>query len=307
MTTLSQIAHPMTSRIVLIFAIGFMVLEYGISRLARQDTHDLRESAASFGIAVGQSLIRVLEAGLIAIPFAFAYAHRLFEFDSRTVAALTVLFFATEFVYYWHHRATHRIRWLWATHAVHQSPTRLNFTAAIRLGWTGNLSGNFLFFLPLVWIGFEPITVIGMLGANLLYQFFIHTEFVPTLGPIEWIFNTPAQHRVHHSSNAACIDRNYGGVLSIFDRLFGTFATAPLDEPLRYGLVGCAPTLNPIRIAFGEWAVMVTELRQAIRWSARWNILFGPPRSERRLDTNDAPPACRPAATNQPIHIGVPS
>jgi sterol desaturase/sphingolipid hydroxylase (fatty acid hydroxylase superfamily) len=121
-----------------------------------------------------------------------------------------------------------------------------------------------------------------MLGLNLAYQFFIHTELVPTLGPLEWILNTPAQHRVHHASNARCIDRNYGGVLSIFDRLFGTFATAPVDEPLRYGLVGGVPALNPVRIAFGEWRSMFEELRAAGCWTARWRILSGPPGSHPR-------------------------
>ena len=110
---------------------------------------------------------------------------------------------------------------MWATHAVHHSATKLNFTAAIRLGWTGNISGNFLFFLPLIFIGFHPFAVIGMLGVNLFYQFFIHTELVSRLGPLEWILNTPAHHRVHHASNPACLDKNYGGILIVFDRIFG--------------------------------------------------------------------------------------
>jgi sterol desaturase/sphingolipid hydroxylase (fatty acid hydroxylase superfamily) len=277
MNVLSLTGHPANRALIAGLAIAFMVLEYGAARLVHHDTHGLRESAASFGVAVGQSLIRALEAGALAIPFAFVYAHRLFDFDARAPLARAALFVATEFVYYWHHRASHRIRWFWATHAVHHSATRLNFTAAIRLGWTGNLSGAFVFFLPLVWIGFDPLVVVGMLGANLLYQFFIHTELVPKLGALEWILNTPAQHRVHHASNATCIDRNFGGVLSIFDRLFGTFAEAPLDEPLRYGLAGRATSLNPARIALGEWGSMAQDFRNAAGWSARWRVLSGPP------------------------------
>ena len=277
MNALSPTGHPMNRALIVGLAIGFMALEYGLARLGRHDTHDLRESAASFGVAVGQSLIRVLEAGALAIPFAFVHAHRLFDFDARTPLAIATLFVATEFVYYWHHRASHRIRWFWATHSVHHSATRLNFTAAIRLGWTGNLSGAFVFFLPLVWIGFDPLGVVGMLGANLLYQFFIHTELAPGLGVLERIFNTPAQHRVHHASNAACIDRNFGGVLSIFDRWFGTFAEAPADEPLRYGLAGRASSLNPARIALGEWGALAQDVRAARGWIARWRVLSGPP------------------------------
>jgi sterol desaturase/sphingolipid hydroxylase (fatty acid hydroxylase superfamily) len=292
-----MVANPTAARpVTLIVAIGFMVLEYGIARLTRRDTHHLGDTAASLGVAVGQAVVRVAMAGLIAIPFVFTHAHRLFDFDSSAPLALASLFVGTEFIYYWHHRASHRIRWFWATHAVHHSSTHLNFTAAIRLGWTGNLTGSFLFFVPLAWIGFDPRLVVAMIGLNLLYQFFIHTELVPSLGPIEWIFNTPAQHRVHHASNAACIDRNYGGVLSIFDHLFGTFAIAPADEPLRYGLAGASqdPALsrNPVRIALGEWFRLGRELRQTTRWSDRWRVLSGPPGS-----SHNSPRAIAPATT----------
>jgi sterol desaturase/sphingolipid hydroxylase (fatty acid hydroxylase superfamily) len=260
-------------------AIGFMILEYFIARLTRHDTHDWRESAASLGIALGQNLVRAAEAVLVAVPFAFAYRHRLLDFDQTSPAAILSLFLATELLYYWQHRASHRIRWMWATHAVHHSATRLNFTAAIRLGWTGNISGNFLFFLPLILIGFHPFAVVGMLGVNLLYQFFVHTELVSTLGPLEWVLNTPAHHRVHHASNHACLDKNFGGVLIIFDRLFGSFAKAPHDEPLRYGLVGGVPSYNPFRIALDEWRRMFGDAARASSMRGRLKTLFGPPGS----------------------------
>ena len=184
-----------------------------------------------------QNLVRLIEAGIVAIPFAFVYQHRLFDFSSTSAPALLGLFLGSEFLYYWQHRASHRIRWMWATHRVHHSPTQFNLTAAIRLGWTGNISGNFLFFLPLVWIGFHPFAVVAMLGVNLTYQFFIHTEFAPRLGPLEFVLNTPAHHRVHHASNEPCLDKNYGGILIIFDRLFGTFAhcAGRRAAPLRTG------------------------------------------------------------------------
>jgi sterol desaturase/sphingolipid hydroxylase (fatty acid hydroxylase superfamily) len=231
--------------LILVTALGFMALEYGLGRLVHRETHDWRESAATLGVAVGQNLIRAIEAGIVAIPFAFVYQHRLFDFSAASAPALLGLFLGSEFLYYWQHRASHRIRWMWATHRVHHSPTKFNLTAAIRLGWTGNISGNFLFFLPLVCIGFHPFAVVTMLGINLTYQFFIHTELAPRLGPLEFVLNTPAHHRVHHASNVPCLDKNYGGTLIIFDRLFGTFAQAPADEPLRYGLVGGKRSFNP--------------------------------------------------------------
>ena len=258
-------------------AIGFMVLEYATSRLAHRESHDLRESAASVGIAVVQSVIRGLEAALLAVPFALIYQHRLFDFDQVSPLALIGLFLGTEFFYYWQHRASHRVRWMWATHAVHHSPTKLNLTAAVRLGWTGNISGNFLFFLPLAWLGFHPYAIVAMLALNLLYQFFIHTEFAPRLGILEWVLNTPSHHRVHHASNEPCLDKNYGGILIVFDRLFGTFAVAPKDEPLRYGLVGGSPSYNPLRIAFGEWGAMFRSAYAAGSIGEFLRALFGPP------------------------------
>jgi sterol desaturase/sphingolipid hydroxylase (fatty acid hydroxylase superfamily) len=259
-------------------ALGFMALEYLLARLTHQEIHDWRESAASFGVALGQKLIRGLEAGIVAIPFAFAYRHRLLDFSATSAPALFGLFFGSEFLYYWQHRASHRIRWMWATHRVHHSPTRLNLTAAIRLGWTGNISGNFLFFLPLAWIGFHPFAIVAMLAINLFYQLLIHTELAPRLGPLEFIMNTPTHHRVHHASNETCLDKNFGGMLIIFDRLFGTFAAAPETEPLRYGLAGGAPSYNPVRIAFAEWIVMLRDAFNAKGAGAKLYALFGPPR-----------------------------
>jgi sterol desaturase/sphingolipid hydroxylase (fatty acid hydroxylase superfamily) len=304
---IQNLLNPAMRLTIVAVAIGFMVLEYFLSRLSDHDheTHDLAESAASFGVALGQNLLRPLEAGIVALPYAFAYQHRLLDFSSTTPLAIALLFVATEFIYYWHHRASHRIRWMWATHSVHHSATRLNMTAAIRLGWTGNISGNFLFFLPLAWIGFHPIAIVAMLGVNLLYQFFIHTELTPRLGPLEWVLNTPAHHRVHHASNQACIDKNYGGILIVFDRLFGSFAEAPSGEPLRYGLAGGTRTLNPVRIALNEWQAMLGDFAAAPNLAGKVGALFAPPGSVRRkagdrLPSDTASIATHPIAGDKP-------
>ena len=129
------------------------------------------------------------------------------------------------------------MRWFWATHAVHHSPNEFNLGIAYRFGWTGRLAGNAVFFVPMIWLGFPPKAVFAALALNLLYQFWLHTEWVPKLGWLEYVLNTPSHHRVHHASNADYIDRNYGGVLIVFDRLFGTFAAERDDLPCRYGLV----------------------------------------------------------------------
>ena len=182
-----------------------------------------------------------------------------------------------ELCYYAFHRASHRVRWLWATHAVHHSATRFNLSAAIRLGWTGTISGAFVFFLPLALIGFHPVAIAAVMGLGLLYQFFLHTAFPVSLGLLEWVLNTPAHHRVHHACNDPCLDKNYGNVLIVFDRLFGTFAAPPVGERLRFGLKGRSPSLNPLRIAFGEWSRLARDAGAARGMAAKLKVLFGAP------------------------------
>ncbi|MGO7072935.1 sterol desaturase family protein [Rhizobium johnstonii] len=261
---------------VLTVAASFMLLEYLIGRLAHHDLHDMRETAATFGVAAGHSLIRGLEAVIIALPFMLAYEHRVFNIDAATVDGAVLLFLAIDFIYYWHHRASHHIRWLWATHSVHHSPRRMNLTAALRLGWTANISGHFLFYLPLAFLGFHPFAIVAALAANLTYQFFLHTELSPRFGPLEWILNTPTHHRVHHASDAECLDKNFGGTLILFDRLFGTFAEAPEGKPLTYGLRGGSQSHHPLRIVFSEWSAMIREVRGASKFGQKFTILFGP-------------------------------
>ncbi len=262
-----------------VLACSFMLMEYLLGRLEHHDSHDAADTAASFGVAIGHGLIRGMEAGFVAVPFALLYQYRLFDIDARKPLGFAALFIGTEFLYYWQHRAAHHIRWLWATHAVHHSARRMNLTSSIRIGWTGSISGNFLFFLPLALIGFHPLAIAGILAANLLYQFFIHTELVPTLGPLEWILNTPAHHRVHHASNESCLDKNFGGMLIVFDRLFGTFAAARPDEILRYGLRGRETSHNPLVIAFTEWLSLIEDALAAPTIAGKLKVLFGPVRA----------------------------
>ncbi|CAN5245651.1 hypothetical protein BH10PSE17_BH10PSE17_29770 [soil metagenome] len=172
------------------------------------------------------------------------------------------------------------MRLFWTSHLVHHSVEHLNLSAAYRLGWTSNLTGAGLFFVPLIWLGIEPTVVVVTMAANLLYQFWLHTELVPKLGPIEWIFNTPSHHRAHHASNPRYLDRNYGGILIVFDRLFGTFAEERADDPCRYGLVEPLRSGNPFRIALHGWFTLgrdiASDLRQGHWRRLPWR-LFAPP------------------------------
>ena len=168
---------------------------------------------------------------------AWTWEHRFFTQSLDNVGSILLLFFSLEFFYYWYHRFSHTTRWFWNGHSPHHSPNQLNLSAAYRLGWFGRLTGSTLFFTPLVLLGFTPTVVLSALVLNLLYQFWLHADWFPRLGWLEGIFNTPSNHRVHHARNPEYLDANYGGVLVVFDRLFGTYIPERDDVPCDYGTV----------------------------------------------------------------------
>ena len=239
--------------------------------------YDWRASLASLGIGAGQFMLRPVTAAVLTGVYSGAHHIALFRLPVDDWRVWVAGFFAVEFTYYWFHRWSHMVNWLWATHAVHHSANEITLPAAIRLGWTNIISGGWLLFLGLVLIGFPPLLVVGLLGANLLYQYPLHTEAIRKLGPLEWVFNTPSHHRAHHASDAAYLDCNFGGVLIVFDRLFGTLRIEPDGGGLRYGLVAPITGYNPFAIAFSQWRVMLAALAVATSWRQRLTVLFGRP------------------------------
>jgi sterol desaturase/sphingolipid hydroxylase (fatty acid hydroxylase superfamily) len=264
--------------LILLLTFGLMLIEWLYVRLALHDadSHDLKETTTSIVTALGNQVIRPATSFLVAFPLYLAYQHRLFEIPI-TIVTLVILFVLVDFAEYWFHRAAHRVRFMWASHAVHHSSTRFNLTAAVRLPWTGALSGAVFFFLPLTLIGFHPLAVTAMALLNLLYQFFLHTEHAPRLGPLEWVLNTPAHHRVHHAANEPCLDKNFGGVFIVWDRLFGTFAEVPQDEKLRFGLVSPLPSQGLLTVNFHEWRKLLRDTWRARGLKARLRVLVGAP------------------------------
>lgn len=257
--------------------IGVATLEGLAKTFIYKATYDWRAYAAS----LGDALLRRVADGLglsLAVPvLAWVYAHRLWTIELAGPLAWGLLFVGQEFFYYGYHRAAHRVRWFWATHSVHHSPNELTLMAAVRLGWTGKLTGTALFFVPLVWLGFSPVAVLGVVALNLLYQFWLHAPWMPRLGPLEWVLNTPAHHRIHHASNPEYLDCNYGGVLIVFDRLFGTFTAERPDVRIKYGLTEPLHSYNPLRIGLHEWLRLGRDAWKAPGWPARARVLFGPP------------------------------
>jgi sterol desaturase/sphingolipid hydroxylase (fatty acid hydroxylase superfamily) len=243
--------------------------------------YDWRAALASLAdLLIRQYVVYVyLAFGPVDWLIGWLYVHRIATVPLTTWPAIGMLFLGQELCYYWFHRCSHEFRLLWANHAVHHSPNELNLSAAFRFGWTGRLVGTTVFFLPLIWLGFPPRAVFATLNLNLLYQFILHADWIPKLGPLEWVLNTPSHHRVHHAANPEYRDRNFGGVLIVFDRLFGTFAAERADVPCRYGLDVPLHSYNPAWIACHGFVALARDVWRARTWRARGRTLLAMPAS----------------------------
>lgn len=246
-----------------VLVMAIFVLAEWLWRESLAKGYDWRGAGTSLLVGIGNAVVGSL--GGLVLGGAFAAASRLapVHWSMRDWRVWLVGFVAVEFVYYLYHRYSHTVRWMWATHAVHHTPEQMTLLSALRLGWTHVLSLGWLFYLPLILAGLNPLMVFALLAFDLHYQFFLHTEAVGRLGPLEWVFNTPSHHRVHHGPNQVYRDCNYGGVLIVFDRMFGTLRTERADEPIRYGLAHPLGTLNPLMVAFGEWRRLLLDMRSA--------------------------------------------
>jgi sterol desaturase/sphingolipid hydroxylase (fatty acid hydroxylase superfamily) len=267
---------------ILLFAIpgflGLMLLELAVTRAGQKQEARLlgyhrADSRTSLAMGVGSlvvngawRLVEVVILGLAAGLVPWSLGH------GWTAWAIGLI--GIDLCYYWDHRAGHEIRLLWASHVVHHSSQRYNLSTALRQTWTGEYT--VLFFLPVALLGVPVEIVLACWSINLLYQFWIHTEAIDKLWrPVELVFNTPSHHRVHHGSQSQYLDRNYAGVLIIWDRLFGTFE--PEGEPVVYGLTKNISTYNPLRVATHEYVALWRDLCTAGSWRHRaGHLLRGP-------------------------------
>ncbi len=189
--------------------------------------------------------------------------------------SLPLAIVAVDFAIYWSHRVHHEVRFFWAAHVNHHSSRRYNLSVALRQSWTEHFTGM-PFYIALGLLGLSPKLILIAFVINLVYQFFTHTEQVDRLWrPIEWVFNTPSHHRVHHATNVAYLDRNYGGIFIIWDRLFGTFQ-AEGEAPV-YGLRSNIDTHNLWRVAMHEWYALIAAMAAAPTWSRRLQYALRPP------------------------------
>jgi sterol desaturase/sphingolipid hydroxylase (fatty acid hydroxylase superfamily) len=238
--------------------------------------HNVKDTFASLAMGIGSLFINLVIKFTYFIIFYYIYANYAIFIIPSTWWSWTFLLFADDFNFYWFHRNSHQIRFMWAAHSNHHSSESYNYAVALRQSWS-EASFKYLYWLWLPLLGFHPISIFIMVSLSLIYQFFLHTESVGKLGFLEWFMNTPSHHRVHHATNTKYLDRNHAGIFIIWDRIFGTFEPeSPTNKPV-YGLTENLTTYNPIRIATHEYEQIWKDMKMADSWKDKMAYLLNPP------------------------------
>ena len=263
--------------------VSMIIIETVYSKVHDLSVYKLNDTMAGLGLLLGNILVNLATKGSILFFYFYLYDFRIFTindiFSSAAVWVLT--FVAIDFVFYWYHRFSHRVRFMWAVHMNHHSSEEMNFTVALRQAWFGPITKvPFFFVLPL--IGFDPLITALAGAAATLWGVTGHTQIIKTLGPLEYIFVTPSSHRVHHGSNPEYIDKNYGNMFIVWDRIFGTFAKE--KNKVIFGITENVKTFNPIKITFMNWLKMYQDYKNSNSLNDKVHSFFGPP--EWNLDKN---------------------
>ncbi|HLM60165.1 MAG TPA: sterol desaturase family protein [Pyrinomonadaceae bacterium] len=206
-----------------------------------------------------------------------AYEYAPYKMPTNAWWAWAILLFVDDFAYYWFHRFSHEIRFLWNFHVVHHSSNKYNLSVAVRQSWFSGVA-HWVFYVPIAFLGFPFWAFVTMHGLNLIYQFWIHTEKVKRLGFLEFILNTPSHHRVHHGVNNPYLDKNYAGIFIVWDRMFGTFVSE--TETPRYGIIKPLNSYNMLWINTHGWAEMFEAIKNKKTFYGKLRCIFGAPAME---------------------------
>lgn len=263
-----------------LYALPFFFLLIGLELLADRwrgrRSYRLADALSSLGTGVLSQATGVLTKAAGLFSYAIAWQHlALLELSEDSLRVWLLAFVFYDFCYYWHHRLGHERNVLWAAHAVHHQSEDYNLSTALRQTSTGFLFG-WLFYLPMAVAGVPPLVFVTVAALNLLYQFWVHTRHIPKLGWLEWLLITPSNHRVHHAQNPIYMDRNYGGVFIIWDRLFGTFQEELDAEPVVFGVTVPLASWNPLWANLQVYAGLWRDARRAACWWDRLRIWFMP-------------------------------
>jgi len=247
------------------------------------DTDPVAEERASrLGAIASSSSVVAVSAGVTAAACTWAarttgrrlYERRVLPDLGTGALAVGAAIVGWDFIYYWNHRLSHESRFLWAIHVIHHSSEHYNLSTALRQP-VGDAFGLFVPYGALALLGIRPEVIETARGVNLIYQYWVHTDVIKSIGPAEAVFNSPSHHRVHHGSNKQYLDRNHAGIWIIWDKLFGTFE--PEVEPVVYGLTKNIDTFNPLVIATHEHADILRDVAQATTWRDRLSYVFRGP------------------------------
>ena len=255
-----------------------MLVEWYIGKKENPELYHTKDLLVSISMGIFSGIVEFFPKVLAFL--AFFYLHEISPFKNtidRQWWAWMLLFFFDDFAYYWFHRLNHEVRLFWAGHVPHHSSIKYNYGTALRQG-VGERIHKFIFWLWIPLLGFDALMIFMMMGLNLVYQFFVHTDLVYKLPAwFERIFNTPSHHRVHHASNTQYLDRNHAGVLIIWDKLFGTFSEETEKEKPVYGLTSNIETYNPLQVATHEYAAILKDVLRAKSWKDKLKYIFYSP------------------------------
>ena len=260
---------------------GMIALEAAFSALTNKSFYRLNDTLCTAGLLIGNILIGSAAKGLSFAIHIFLYQFRVIDLANLIPLWLMwiLAFVLIDFVFYIYHRLSHRVRLLWAIHMSHHSSEEMNFAVSLRQAWFAPLS-KLPFFAVLPLLGMDPTIVVIAGVISTLWGVVGHTQIVDKLGPLELIFNTPSHHRVHHGANKEYIDKNYGNLFIIWDKMFGTFE--PEQAPVKYGLVNNVNTFNPVKITFMGWGAILRDIRKAKSAKEALLLIFGPPNTRFR-------------------------
>ena len=261
--------------------LSLILFEVFISNWFNKDLYKAEDTWCTSGLLLGNVIAGFAIKGVILGFHFFLYQFRIIDLTSiLPIWALWILTFVLiDLVFYVYHRLSHRVRFLWAIHMSHHSSEEMNFAVSLRQAWFAPLS-KLPFFAVLPLVGMDP-TIIVIAGViSTLWGVVGHTQIVDKLGPLEIIFNTPSHHRVHHGANKEYIDKNYGNLFIIWDKMFGTFE--PEKAPVKYGLVNNVNTFNPVKITFMGWSSILKDIRKAKTVKEALSLTFGPPNTKLR-------------------------
>ena len=245
------------------FFVGLIALELLVDRWRGVSTYRLADAINSLSAGVLSQISGLLTKGLGLLTYAFAWQHlALFEMPVEPLWVWLLAFVLYDFCYYWNHRLGHERNVLWAAHSVHHQSEDYNLSTALRQTSTGFIFG-WIFYLPMALLGVPPLVFLSVAALNLLYQFWVHTRHIPKLGWFEWVFVTPSNHRAHHAQNAVYMDRNYGGVFILWDRLFGTFQEELDEQPVIFGVTRPLASWNPLWANLQFYAQLYSDARRA--------------------------------------------